>query len=64
MKKALDIKKEIPNSIILNQFENESNPKIHFKTTAKEIWDDCEGNIDYLISGVGTGGQSLELGGF
>ena len=35
MKKALDIKKEIPNSIILNQFENKSNPKIHFKTTAQ-----------------------------
>ena len=64
MKKALDIKKEIPNSIILNQFENESNPKIHFKTTAKEIWDDCEGNIDYLISGVGTGGTISGVGSF
>jgi len=64
MKKALDIKKEIPNSIILNQFENESNPKIHFKTTAKEIWDDCEGNIDYLISGVGTGGTISGVGRF
>ena len=64
MKKALDLKKEIPNSIILNQFENESNPKIHFKTTAKEIWDDCEGNIDYLISGVGTGGTISGVGSF
>ena len=64
MKKALDIKKEIPNSIILNQFENESNPNIHFKTTAKEIWDDCEGNIDYLISGVGTGGTISGVGRF
>ena len=64
MKKALDIKKEIPNSIILNQFENESNPKIHFKTTAKEIWDDCKGNIDYLISGVGTGGTISGVGSF
>ena len=64
MKKALDIKKEIPNSIILNQFENESNPDIHFKTTAKEIWDDCEGNIDYLISGVGTGGTISGVGRF
>ena len=64
MKKALDLKKEIPNSIILNQFENESNPKIHFETTAKEIWDDCEGNIDYLISGVGTGGTISGVGSF
>ena len=64
MKKALNIKKEIPNSIILNQFENESNPNIHFKTTAKEIWDDCEGNIDYLISGVGTGGTISGVGSF
>ena len=64
MKKALDIKKEIPNSIILNQFENESNPKIHFKTTAKEIWDDSEGNINYLISGVGTGGTISGVGRF
>ena len=61
MKKALDIKKEIPNSIILNQFENKSNPKIHFKTTAQEIWNDCEGNIDCLISGVGTGGTISEV---
>ena len=64
MRKALDIKKEIPNSIILNQFENESNPNIHYKTTAKEIWDDCEGNIDYLISGVGTGGTISGVGSF
>ena len=64
MKKALEIKKQISNSIILNQFENESNPKIHFKTTAKEIWSDCEGNIDYLISGVGTGGTISGVGSF
>ena len=64
MKKALDIKKTIPNSIILNQFENESNPRIHFETTAKEIYNDCEGNIDYLISGVGTGGTISGVGSF
>lgn len=64
MKKALDIKKAIPNSIILNQFENESNPRIHFETTAKEIYNDCEGNIDYLISGVGTGGTISGVGSF
>ena len=64
MKKALEIKKQISNSIILNQFENESNPKIHFKTTAKEIWSDCEDNIDYLISGVGTGGTISGVGSF
>ena len=54
--KAKQINKNIPNSIILDQFSNKANPSIHYNTTAKEIWDSVEGKIDNLISGVGTGG--------
>ena len=54
IKKAKEIKKDIPNSVILNQFENDSNPNIHYRTTAEEIWISCEGKIDCFISGVGA----------
>ena len=60
MKGALDLANElsssIPNSYQFNQFENFANPDIHEKTTAKEIWDQSNNNVDGLVTGVGTGG--------
>ena len=60
IKGAIQLAKElvasIPNAYLLQQFDNLSNPEIHEKTTAEEIWEDCEGQLDGLIAGVGTGG--------
>jgi len=54
--KAEELNKQIPNSIILQQFSNPSNPDIHRRTTAEEIWRDTDGKVDFVVAGVGTGG--------
>jgi cysteine synthase A len=56
VEKAEELASEIPNAFIPQQFKNPANPNIHKETTAEEIWRDTEGNVDVLVSGVGTGG--------
>jgi len=60
--KAEELKNEIPGAIIPQQFENPHNPEIHRKTTAEEIWNDTQGAVDIVISGVGTGGTITGIG--
>jgi cysteine synthase A len=54
--RANELLKTIPNSFMPQQFNNPANPEIHRRTTAEEIWNDTEGKVDILVSGVGTGG--------
>jgi cysteine synthase A len=54
--RAEELLKEIPNSVIPQQFKNPANPEIHRKTTAEEIWNDTNGQLDAFVAGVGTGG--------
>lgn len=62
IRKALELKEEYGNAFIPQQFENETNPKIHFETTAEEIWADTDGAVDILVASVGTGGTITGTG--
>ena len=62
VRRAEELANDIPGAIILQQFENPANPAIHVATTAEEIWQDTEGRVDFVVSGVGTGGTISGVG--
>jgi cysteine synthase len=64
IERAKQLLTEIPDSVMLDQFGNPSNPAVHFRTTGPELWRDTDGKIDVLISGVGTGGTLTGTGGY
>ena len=55
-KKAEEIKQSIPGAVLLDQFTDNSNPQAHYETTGREIYEDLDGQVDYLVAGAGSGG--------
>ncbi len=64
IEKAGELAKNTPNSFIPGQFINPANPQAHRKTTGPEIWEDTDGNVDFFVAGVGTGGTLTGTGEF
>src|SRR5437016_6625478 len=60
--RADELLKEIPDSVIPQQFQNPANPEIHRRTTAEEIWNDLNGEIDVFVAAIGTGGTITGVG--
>ncbi|XP_076756644.1 cystathionine beta-synthase isoform X1 [Xylocopa sonorina] len=59
---AQKLEKEIPNSIVLDQYTNAGNPLAHYDQTGTEIWEQCKGQVDYVVAGAGTGGTIAGIG--